>query len=45
MEMPEHGDIDKDTKKMYCGYWMTIEEWQDVHSYMINEKIEISDIK
>ena len=25
--MPHHGDIDKDKKKVYCGYWMTIEEW------------------
>jgi hypothetical protein len=42
--MPQHGDIDKDTKKMYCGYWMTIEEWQDIHSYWVNEKIDASDI-
>jgi len=42
--MPQHGDIDKDTKKMYCGYWMTIEEWQDIHSYWVNEKIDTYDI-
>jgi hypothetical protein len=43
--MPQHGDIDKDSKKIYCGYWMTFEEWQTVHSYWINEKTEANDNK
>jgi hypothetical protein len=41
--MPQHGDIDKETKKIYCGYWMTVEEWQNIHSYWVNEKIDTSD--
>jgi hypothetical protein len=41
-QMPEHGDIEKETKKIYCGYWMTIEEWEDIHNYSINEKFEVS---
>ncbi len=41
-KMPQHGDIEKGTKKIYCGYWMTIEEWEDIHNYSINEKFEDS---
>ena len=31
MDMPEHGDYD--SQKWYCGYWMTEEEWFDIHDY------------
>ena len=43
--MPHHGDIDKDARKVYCGYWMNIEEWEDIHNYSINEMFEDSDSK
>jgi hypothetical protein len=43
--MPHHGETDIETKKIYCGYWMTIEEWEDVHNYNINEIFEESNIK
>lgn len=29
--MPQHGDFDQ--QKWYCGYWMTQEEWLDIHDY------------
>jgi hypothetical protein len=29
--MPEHGDYD--SQKWYCVYWMTEQEWLDVHDY------------
>lgn len=35
--MPQHGETDNETKKIYCGYWMTVEEWEDIHDYSINE--------
>ena len=31
MGMPEHGDYD--SQKWYCGYWMTEQEWLDIHDY------------
>ncbi|HVX03215.1 MAG TPA: hypothetical protein VHA09_08685 [Nitrososphaera sp.] len=32
---PEHGELDAQTqqKKWFCGYWMTQEEWEDIHDY------------
>ena len=38
--MPQHGELDKDTKKVYCNYWMTLEEWDDIHNYGIIENPE-----
>jgi tRNA G37 N-methylase Trm5 len=38
--MPEHGDIEKETKKIFCGYWMTTEEWEDIHDYSPSEKFD-----
>jgi hypothetical protein len=43
--MPHHGEIDNLSKKIYCGYWMTIEEWEDIHAYNLNENFEGSNIK
>jgi hypothetical protein len=43
--MPHHGETDNETKKIYCGYWMTVEEWEDIHDYSINENYEESNIK
>ena len=31
--MPEHGQHDPEAQKWFCGYWMTFEEWEDVHDY------------
>jgi len=31
--MPQHGEIDKEKKLVYCGYWMTFEDWEDIHKY------------
>ena len=33
MFMPEHGDYDPQQQKWHCGYWMTEEEWLDIHDY------------
>jgi hypothetical protein len=38
--MPQHGETDNETKKAYCGYWMTVKEWEDIHDYSINENHE-----
>jgi hypothetical protein len=40
--MPQHGDTNNETKKIYCGYWMTAEEWDDIHNYNIDENTEES---
>jgi hypothetical protein len=31
--MQEHGDYDLQARKWYCGYWMTEEQWFDIHDY------------
>jgi hypothetical protein len=32
--MPQqHGDYDAQQQKWFCGYWMSQEEWLDVHNY------------
>jgi hypothetical protein len=31
--MPQHGDYDQDSKKWYCEYWMSLQEWNEVHYY------------
>jgi hypothetical protein len=31
--MPEHGEHDSNSDKWFCGYWMSREEWDDVHDY------------
>ncbi|MEM2139939.1 MAG: hypothetical protein QXJ74_09425 [Nitrososphaera sp.] len=31
--MPEHGQYDAQAQKWFCGYWMTQQEWEDVHDY------------
>jgi hypothetical protein len=48
--MPVHGDYDKENDKVFCGYWMSPIEWEEIHKYQhqsedmeVNstEKIEI----
>jgi hypothetical protein len=31
--MTEHGDYDSELKKWFCNYWMSEDEWMDIHSY------------
>jgi hypothetical protein len=31
--MPVHGDYDRQKQSWFCSYWMTQEEWLDVHDY------------
>ena len=31
--MPEHGDYDVGSRRWYCSYWQTSEEWEDIHDY------------
>ncbi len=32
--MPQqHGDSDLQQQKWFCGYWMSQEEWLDIHNY------------
>jgi hypothetical protein len=32
--MPQqHGHYDPQKQKWFCGYWMSQEEWFDVHNY------------
>ena len=43
--MPQHGETDNETKKIYCGYWMTVEEWEDIHDYSVYGNFEELNIK
>ena len=40
--MPEHGYYKAELKKWFCSYWMTEDEWMDLHyyspSYALGEK-------
>jgi hypothetical protein len=29
----QHGNYDSKQQKWFCGYWMSQEEWVDVHDY------------
>ena len=29
----EHGEYDSSQQKWFCGYWMSQDEWLDVHDY------------
>lgn len=31
--MPQHGDYDTQQQKWCCRYWMTQQEWLDIHDY------------
>ena len=32
--MHEHGSYDSHNKKWFCSYFMTLDEWIDIHDYM-----------
>ncbi|CAN5881497.1 hypothetical protein BH23THE1_BH23THE1_07010 [soil metagenome] len=34
--MPQHGEIDNKKNLIYCGYWMTFDDWDDIHKYSPN---------
>jgi hypothetical protein len=38
--LPEHGEYDQKLKKWFCSYWMTEEEWMDLHHYLPANKLE-----
>jgi hypothetical protein len=31
--MHEHGEYNEDLDKWYCSYWLSAEEWEDIHDY------------
>lgn len=31
--MPQHGEVHKNTSQIYCGYWMNLDEWEEIHKY------------
>lgn len=43
--MPQHGEIDNEKKLVYCGYWMTFEDWEDIHKYSPKVDESEDDIK
>jgi hypothetical protein len=38
--MAEHGEFDPKTKQWFCSYWMSKQEWIDVHHYPATQAIE-----
>ena len=32
--MYQHGDYEESMQRWFCGYWMTLEEWKSIHSYL-----------
>lgn len=43
--MPHHGEIDNKTNRVYCGYWMTFEDWEDIHKYSPGVECSNYDVK
>jgi hypothetical protein len=42
--MPQqHGDYDPKQQKWFCGYWMSQEEWLDVHNYAASTLLQDQD--
>ena len=40
--MPEHGDYNEDLRKWYCSYWITAEEWEDIHDYAASSSLDLA---
>ena len=38
--LPEHGDYDDKSKKWFCSYWMSEDEWMDLHYYFPSTKAQ-----
>ncbi|MDQ3872615.1 MAG: hypothetical protein M3258_03275 [Thermoproteota archaeon] len=34
MQQQQHGDYDPQQQKWFCGYWLSREEWFDIHNYV-----------
>ena len=43
--MTQHGEIDNEKKLIYCGYWMTFNDWEDIHKYSPNVDGSDNDVK
>jgi hypothetical protein len=43
--MPEHGDYNEDLRKWYCNYWVTAEEWEDIHDYAPSSFLDMTSEK
>jgi hypothetical protein len=39
--MPMHGDFNEQLHKWYCSYWLTLEEWEDIHDYMPSSSLDV----
>lgn len=40
----EHGEHDASQQKWFCGYWMSQDEWLDIHDYApASQKAESDD--
>ncbi len=35
--VPEHGDYDPILRKWYCSRWLSQQEWEDIHNYLVAE--------
>ena len=42
--MPVHGEFDPQSNKWFCSYWMSHEEWEDIHDYAPPNSISIGAI-
>lgn len=38
--VPEHGDYDAVLRKWYCSRWLSQQEWEDIHDYLVAEDSE-----
>lgn len=34
--MPQHGEFDLKSNRIFCDYWMTQKEFEDIHDYAID---------
>jgi hypothetical protein len=40
--MPEHGDYNEELRRWYCSYWITAEEWEDIHDYAPSSFLDLA---
>jgi hypothetical protein len=40
--MPEHGDYNEELLRWYCSYWITAEEWEDIHDYAPSSFLDLA---
>jgi hypothetical protein len=41
----QHGDYDPEQQKWFCSYWMSEEEWLNVHDYSTSSLTQSPDKK